>query len=88
MGRHPLGGRNWEGFSTDPYLTGVAMERTIRGTQDEGVQAVAKHFIGNEQEVQRSNTRSPNGTDTEAISANIDDRTMHELYLWPFSTLR
>lgn len=46
---------------------------------------MAKHLIGNEQEEQRSNTRSPNGTDVEAISANIDDRTMHELYLWPFA---
>ena len=61
------------------------MERTIRGTQDQGVQAVAKHFIGNEQEEQRSNVVHANGTNIEAISSNIDDRTMHELYLWPFA---
>lgn len=56
------------------------MDNSIRGIQDTGVQAVAKHFIGNEQETQRTNIG-----DIEAISANIDDRTMHELYLWPFA---
>lgn len=25
-----------------------------------------------------------NGEKVEAVSANIDDKTMHELYLWPF----
>ncbi|KAH8594126.1 glycosyl hydrolase family 3 N terminal domain-containing protein [Bisporella sp. PMI_857] len=85
IGRQPLGGRNWEGFSPDPYLTGRAMELTVRGHQDAGVQAVSKHFIGNEQETQRSNTVLPDGTNIEAISANIDDRTLHELYLWPFA---
>ena len=35
-GRNPLGGRNWEGFATDPYLTGVAMEETITGIQSTG----------------------------------------------------
>ncbi|EKG21899.1 hypothetical protein MPH_00819 [Macrophomina phaseolina MS6] len=81
----PLGARNWEGFSPDPYLAGVAMNETIRGTQDAGAQACAKHFVGNEQETQRSNTVLPDGTPAEATSSNIDDRTMHELYLWPFT---
>ncbi|KAJ3962880.1 hypothetical protein N0V92_000316 [Colletotrichum tropicale] len=39
LGRNQLGGRNWEGFSVDPYLTGVAMSLTIKGMQDAGVQA-------------------------------------------------
>ncbi|KAL3457009.1 putative beta-glucosidase G [Aspergillus heterothallicus] len=89
LGRSAYSGRNWEGFAADPYLTGVAMEQTIRGHQDAGVQACAKHFIGNEQETQRNPTFDPNGTLTdviqEAVSANIDDRTIHELYLWPFA---
>lgn len=42
LGKNPNGGRNWEGFSVDPYLSGVAMEKTIRGMQDSGVQACAK----------------------------------------------
>ncbi|KAF4438677.1 beta-glucosidase G [Fusarium austroafricanum] len=89
LGRSAYSGRNWEGFSPDPYLTGVAMEETIMGHQDAGVQATPKHFIGNEQEVMRNPTFVKNGyigeVKTEALSANMDDRTMHELYLWPFA---
>ncbi|KAJ4418489.1 hypothetical protein N0V82_005569 [Gnomoniopsis sp. IMI 355080] len=85
LGRHPLGGRNWEGFSPDPYLSGVAMNATIKGIQSNGVQTCSKHYIGNEQETQRSNTVSADGTNIEAISSNIGDRTLHELYLWPFA---
>ncbi|KAF2140973.1 glycoside hydrolase family 3 protein [Aplosporella prunicola CBS 121167] len=84
IGRSPYGGRNWEGFSTDPYLSGVGVELTVAGIQDAGVQAVTKHYIGNEQETQRNPSVSPNGARIESISSNIDDRTMHELYLWPF----
>ena len=74
LGKHAVGGRNWEGFGPDPYLTGIAMAETIEGMQSSGVQASAKHFIGNEQELNR-----------ETMSSNIDDRTLHELYLWPFA---
>ncbi|KAF4425155.1 glycosyl hydrolase family 3 n terminal domain-containing [Fusarium acutatum] len=84
LGRRPLGGRNWEGFSPDPYLTGVAMDLTIRATQKAGVQTVAKHFIGNEQETQRTRSNI-GGKVVEGISSNLDDRTLHELYLWPFA---
>jgi len=49
LGRMPAAGRNWEGFSPDPVLTGVGMAETVKGTQDAGVVACAKHFIGNEQ---------------------------------------
>lgn len=84
LGRSAYGGRNWEGFSPDPYLTGILFADTIEGMQSTGVQACAKHYIGNEQEVQRNPTVNDQGTTIEALSSNIDDRTMHELYLWPF----
>lgn len=42
LGRSGYGGRNWEGFSPDPYLTGAFMEETILGIQGAGVQACAK----------------------------------------------
>lgn len=74
LGQFAQGGRNWEGFSSDPYLAGVAMEQTIGGIQTAGAQACAKHYIGNEQEKNR-----------ETMNSVIDDRTMHELYLWPFA---
>ncbi|KAI1377951.1 glycoside hydrolase superfamily [Hypoxylon crocopeplum] len=85
MGRHARGGRNWEGFGPDPYLAGVSMNATVSGIQSTGVQACSKHMIGNEQETQRTSTTSSDGTVVEAISSNIDDRTLHELYLWPFA---
>ena len=82
LGRMPGGGRNWEGFGPDPVLAGIAAAETIRGIQDEGVIATAKHYIANEQEHFRQEGGEwgvPN-----SLSSNIDDRTLHELYLWPF----
>lgn len=74
LGKNAAGGRNWEGFGVDPYLTGVATRVTVEGIQSNGVQATAKHYIANEQELNR-----------ERMSSNVDDRTLHELYLWPFA---
>lgn len=45
MGRIAQGGRNWEGFGADPFLTGEAAYETILGLQAGGVQATAKHYI-------------------------------------------
>ncbi|KAF2858272.1 glycoside hydrolase family 3 protein [Piedraia hortae CBS 480.64] len=81
LGRAPEGGRNWEGFSPDPYLTGVAAAETIKGTQSAGVMCSLKHLIFNEQERFR-NGAAPT---LQTVSANVDDVTMHELYLWPFA---
>lgn len=60
------------------------MAQTIEGIQDAGVIACAKHYIGNEQEHFRQVPESAGfGFDiTESLSSNIDDKTMHELYLW------
>ncbi|KAI0094594.1 glycoside hydrolase family 3 protein [Irpex rosettiformis] len=52
--RAPAAGRNWEGFGGDPYLSGEAAYETITGIQSQGVQAVVKHFINNEQEHSRA----------------------------------
>ena len=46
MGRVAQGGRNWEGFGADPFLTGEAAYETIMGMQQGGVMACAKHLIG------------------------------------------
>jgi beta-glucosidase len=45
LDRSPLGGRNWEGFSPDAYLSGVLVEETIFEIQSAGVQACTKHYI-------------------------------------------
>lgn len=42
LGRTALGGRNWEGFSPDPYLSGILVAETVRGIQDNGVIACTK----------------------------------------------
>ncbi|KAL0933991.1 uncharacterized protein CTRU02_210790 [Colletotrichum truncatum] len=84
LGRSARAGRNWESFGPDPYLAGEAMSATVSGIQSTGVQACSKHLVGNEQETQRTSSKVSNGT-VEAVSSNIDDRTLHELYLWPFA---
>ncbi|KAK3331470.1 glycoside hydrolase family 3 protein [Apodospora peruviana] len=82
LGRMPAGGRNWEGFGADPYLQGIAGAETTRGIQSEGVMATIKHFVANEQE----HFRQPwEWGLPHAVSSNIDDRTLHELYAWPFA---
>jgi beta-glucosidase len=74
LGRSPFGGRNWEGFSPDAYLSGKLVAVTVQGIQSAGVQAATKHYIANEQEIQRNPTFSANRTTIEAISSNIDDK--------------
>lgn len=85
LGRSPFGGRNWEGFSPDAYLSGELVSETVQGMQAAGVQACTKHFILNEQETQRNPSIRKDGRTIEAISSNVDDKTMHETYLWPFA---
>ncbi|PWN47015.1 hypothetical protein IE53DRAFT_390862 [Violaceomyces palustris] len=73
LARTAAGGRNWEGFSADPYLTGEGAYWSVRGAQDAGVQATLKHYIHNEQEHFRN-----------TASSNVDSRTEREVYLHPF----
>lgn len=84
LGRIAEGGRNWEGFSNDPYLAGILTAEHIVGFQSNGVGTCTKHFIANEQETERNPTISSDNQTIESISSNLDDTTMHELYLWPF----
>ncbi|CAN8101825.1 unnamed protein product [Discula destructiva] len=84
VGRIAQNGRNWEGFGSDPYLSGQLAYETVVGTQSQGVINSVKHFIAYEQET----NRYPEGN-VSAVSSNLDDKTMHEMYLWPFAdTLR
>ena len=84
-------GRNWEGFAADPYLTGEAAYQSVLGLQASGVSACAKHFIAYEAETFRNvygSTASWSvfpANQQLPISANVDDKTIHELYLWPFA---
>lgn len=60
------------------------MAQTIQGIQSAGVIACAKHYIANEQEHFRQVPESAGygSIISDALSSNIDDVTMHELYLW------
>lgn len=71
--RSPLGGRNFEYYSEDPYLTGRIGINFVKGVQSQGVGATIKHFALNEQETYR-----------RFIDTYGDKRTIHELYLKPF----
>lgn len=73
MKRSPLCGRNFEYFSEDPYLAGELGAAYIQSLQAQGVSACVKHFAANNQE-----TRRMSG------SSNMDERTLHELYLPAF----
>jgi beta-glucosidase len=75
MKRTPLGGRNFEYFSEDPYLAGQLAASFIDGVQSKGVGTSLKHFAVNNQESQRL-----------TISAEVDERTLREIYLAAFET--
>jgi beta-glucosidase len=71
--RTPLGGRLFECFSEDPYLTGVLAAAYVRSLQSRGIGASPKHFLANESEIQRT-----------TVDCVVDEQTLRELYLLPF----
>ncbi len=73
MKRSPLGGRNFEYFSEDPFLAGELAAAFIESIQSRGVGVSLKHFAANNQEFQRF-----------VINAVVDERTLHEIYLPAF----
>src|SRR5437763_15427217 len=73
--RSPLGGRNFECFSEDPYLSACLAVAYIHGLQQEGVGASIKHYVCNDQETRRT-----------SISSQVHERALRELYLLPFQT--
>lgn len=68
--RHPLGGRNFESMSEDPYLISRMAVAYVKGVQSQKIGTSTKHFAANNQEWERAN-----------ISVEIDERTLREIYL-------
>jgi beta-glucosidase len=73
MLRVPQGGRSFEFLAEDPLLAGTMAAAEIRAIQSHDVIAMAKHFVGNEQETNR-----------QTVNDVIDERTLAEIYLLPF----
>jgi len=71
--RTPVGGRNFECMSEDPYLTAETAVQYVKGVQSQGVASCIKHFVGNDTEFERM-----------TIDSQIDERTLREVYLVPF----
>ena len=71
--RLPVGGRSYEYLSEDPVLASALAVGYVTGMQDAGTAACVKHFAVNNQETNRG-----------SVDAQIDERTLREIYLKPF----
>ncbi|MEU8541061.1 glycoside hydrolase family 3 C-terminal domain-containing protein [Streptomyces sp. NPDC048717] len=74
--RSPLGGRHFEAYSEDPYLTGALATGYVQGVQDGGVGTTVKHFVANDAE-----------TDRFTVDNRVAARPLRELYLAPFEAV-
>ncbi len=74
--RSPLGGRNFETFSEDPYLAGQIGVAYVNGVQSQKIGVSLKHFAANNQEFERHRSNSV-----------VDERTLREIYLPAFETI-
>ncbi|HET9303815.1 MAG TPA: glycoside hydrolase family 3 C-terminal domain-containing protein [Propionibacteriaceae bacterium] len=73
MKRSPLCGRNFEYVSEDPWLAGELATAMVHGIQSQGIGTSLKHYAANNQE-----------DDRLRVSAEVDERTLREIYLPAF----
>ena len=71
--RTPLGGRNGESYSEDPYLASRMAAAYVRGVQSTGASACVKHYACNNQEWDRG-----------SVNVKVDERALREIYLPAF----
>ncbi|MBO1415619.1 glycoside hydrolase family 3 C-terminal domain-containing protein [Streptomyces sp. FH025] len=74
--RSPRGGRHFEAFSEDPYLTGEFGAAYVASVQAHGVATTAKHYVANDSE-----------TDRFTVDVRADEQTLREVYLAPFERM-
>ncbi|QFQ96931.1 glycoside hydrolase family 3 protein [Streptomyces phaeolivaceus] len=74
--RSPLGGRHFEAYSEDPYLTGEIGSGYVNGVQSGGVGTTVKHFVANDAETERF-----------TVNNLVSERALRELYLAPFEAI-
>lgn len=71
--RHPLGGRHFECYSEDPYLTTRVAVAYISAVQDGGIGSCIKHYVANDQEFERF-----------TVDIEVGERALREIYMPPF----
>ena len=74
--RTPLGGRNFECYSEDPFLTSSIAVEFVKGVQSGGVGTTTKHFVANDSEFERN-----------TIESVVPERALREIYLVPFEAV-
>ena len=73
--RLPVGGRTYEYLSEDPILSAALSLNYTIGVQEQGTAVCIKHFAVNNQETNRG-----------SVDAQVDERTLREIYLKPFES--
>ena len=71
----PFGGRNWEYYSEDSFLSGRMAAQVIQGAKSRGVYTYVKHFAVNDQETHR---------DANGLITWLSEQSLREIYLRPF----
>jgi beta-glucosidase len=73
--RSPFGGRNFEYYSEDPFLSGMLATEVSSGLGEFGVYTMIKHFAVNEQEMNRK---------TNGLANWLTEQALREVYLPAF----